>query len=411
MKFVFSTTLALTLLATAPALAQGRIDVMTQNQYLGADLTPVITAPEEGFNQAVIDALSEVAANDIATRADLLARLIANRLPELVGLQEVFRYECYDLAPPTDMTGCNDPRIANAFPIDVAPGVSVNDHLVLTMQALSELDEPYVRAATVENLKITDPFAPSLPPGIPVFLDDDPFPDITVTILDRDVILARGDISATAVDYSAACPGRTSVDGCNYLVVAPTPLPAVPFIQRGWVGVDATIDGKKYRFVNTHLEVQNPEDGNPFSQIFQVAQSAELISVLAATPASRSLIVVGDINSSSEDPIIPGPLPLPPPFNNGIIPPYTQFVGSGYTDAWTVTDDIPGFSCCQESDLSNHSSILDERIDVIFSLDPEAWLNKAKKKRVLGSKVPDKSAPDGLWPSDHGSVAAQLEFQ
>jgi hypothetical protein len=45
---------------------------------------------------------------------------------------------------------------------------------------------------------------------------------------------------------------------------------------------------------------------------------------------------------------------------------------------------------------------------VIFSLDEP---NKAKKKRVLGDNIPDKSAPDGLWPSDHGSVAAQLKFE
>jgi hypothetical protein len=422
MKFVFSITLALALLASAPALAQDRIDVMTQNQYLGADLTPIITAPPEGFNQAVIDALSEVAANDIATRADLLAKLIANRLPDLVGLQEVFRYECYDLGPVGEMTGCNDPRIANAFPIDVAPGLSVNDHLVLTTQALSELDENYDVAAIVNNLNVTEPLpAPSPPfppdsvfpfPGLPVDLDDPPngVPDIAVTILDRDVILARGDISATVVDYSAACPERMSVDGCNYRVVAPTPLDAVPFIQRGWVGVDATIDGKDYRFVNTHLEVQRP-DGSVESSAIQAFQAAELIGVLGATtPPNKSLIVVGDINSSSEDPIIPGAWPSP--FDqSGLVPPYTQLEYAGYTDAWTVTGDIPGFSCCQASDLSNHSSVLDERIDVIFSLDPEAWLNKAKKKRVLGSKVPDKSAPDGLWPSDHGSVAAQLEFQ
>ena len=52
MKFVFSMTLALALLASAPALAgrprrQGdKIDVMTQNQYLGADLNPIIAAPD-----------------------------------------------------------------------------------------------------------------------------------------------------------------------------------------------------------------------------------------------------------------------------------------------------------------------------------------------------------------------------
>ena len=129
----------------------------------------------------------------------------------------------------------------------------------------------------------------------------------------------------------------------------------------------------------------------------------------ASQSLDRSLIVVGDINSSPEDPIIPGPLPLPPPFDQGIFPPYMQFIGSGYIDAWTLR---PGnaseFTCCQLSDLSNHQSILDERIDVIFSLDIP---DKVKKARVLGDGVWEKSAPFGLWPSDHGQVAAKLLFE
>jgi hypothetical protein len=82
--------------------------------------------------------------------------------------------------------------------------------------------------------------------------------------------------------------------------------------------------------------------------------------------------VVGDINSSSEDPIIPNPTPpnpIPPPIDQLINPPNTPIVVSGYTDAWNLgPGDEPGFTCCQLDDLSNQESILDERIDVIFSV-------------------------------------------
>jgi len=46
---------------------------------------------------------------------------------------------------------------------------------------------------------------------------------------------------------------------------------------------------------------------------------------------------------------------------------------------------------------------------VIFSTEVP---NKVKKARVLGAKVSSKTSPPGhgLWPSDHGSVAAELEF-
>ncbi len=409
MKFVFSMTLALALLASAPALAKkgggkskgAKIDVMTQNQYLGADLNPIIAAPGEiEFNEALIVALQDIAANDYPARAEKLAELIADRLPELVGLQEMFRFECFDIDP-RDGDQCDEPSIANAF----------NDHLQLTLDELVELDEIYVDVATVNNLDLTFTL-PGLPTaGLPVDLDFNGVPDITVTVLDRDVILAREDVDAMPVAFPCA---RPSIDGCNYTVVASANSPIGPIsIERGFVGVDANVGGKDYRFVNTHLEVQRP-DGTDASSIVQALQAAQLIQTVGpTTPPNVSLIVVGDINSSSEDPIIPNPTqpnPFPPPFDQLIIPPYAQFAGSGYTDVWDLRPgNQPGYTCCQLEDLSNHQSILDERIDVIFSIEVP---NKVKKARVLGAKVSDKTSPpgQGLWPSDHGSVAAELEF-
>ena len=42
---------------------------------------------------------------------------------------------------------------------------------------------------------------------------------------------------------------------------------------------------------------------------------------------------------------------------------------------------------------------------------PASKLRKGKKARVIGAKVSDKSGPFGLWPSDHGQVAAGLQFE
>ena len=399
MKYVFSTTFALTLLASVPALAEDTIDVMTQNQYLGADLTPIIAAPDAvTFNAELIVALEQIAANDYRSRAKSLAKLIANRLPELVGLQEMYEFSCND-APGTPLgRGCHSESIRRAF----------NDHLKLTRDELDELGEPYAKVAIVENLNIT----------LPVDLDGDENADIFVTVIDRDVILARDDIadSVDPVPYSSFCarPSSDGGPGCNYQVVAVANTALGPIAQeRGWVGVDATIGGKDYRFVNTHLEVQVPDPTEPLSPFIQAAQAAELILVLAATtPPGKSLIVVGDINSSPDDEFIPLPPVLPPPFQDGIIPPYMQFVRVGYTDAWTVPPSPPlGFTCCQLDDLSNFHSILKERIDVIFSL---AFPSSVMRARVLGAKVSDKTWPprfgQRLWPSDHASVAAELRF-
>ena len=91
MKPFLRPSLALTL-AVLP-LAGSAIDLMTQNQYLGADLVPVIGAAEDpiAFNEEVLSALSAVADNHFPRRAIALGELIAGRSPHVVGLQEVSR--------------------------------------------------------------------------------------------------------------------------------------------------------------------------------------------------------------------------------------------------------------------------------------------------------------------------------
>jgi hypothetical protein len=156
-----------------------------------------------------------------------------------------------------------------------------------------------------------------------------------LTPSDRDVILARVDTVIDVEPVEFVC--RVSEDGCNYEAAVPvalqTPLGLLELdFRRGFVAVDATVGENDYRFVNTHLEIHEPAPGVPQSRSFQAAQAAQLIATLALTPPGLTLIVVGDINSSPEHEPVPGPLPLPPPFDLGIIPPYMQFVDAGYTD-------------------------------------------------------------------------------
>jgi hypothetical protein len=111
------------------------------------------------------------------------------------------------------------------------------------------------------------------------------------------------------------CTKPVLQDGCNYLYAAgPIITPFGDYyIERGYVGVDITVAGKDYRIVNTHLEVKDP----PTPPILQAAQAQELIATLAATtPPEKSLVVMGDTNSSPVDPI------------GG---PCSQFMQSGYT--------------------------------------------------------------------------------
>ena len=67
-----------------------RVDTMTRNLYLGADLTPAIVAPTpEALSTANGQILREVVHNDFPTRAKGLAQEILTQKPDLVGLQEV----------------------------------------------------------------------------------------------------------------------------------------------------------------------------------------------------------------------------------------------------------------------------------------------------------------------------------
>ncbi|MDX1374624.1 MAG: hypothetical protein R3357_03610 [Burkholderiales bacterium] len=384
------------MLAASVASAGGEIKVLTQNQYLGADLAPLFGATDnDAFNAALVGVLQQVAANRFPERALRQAKEIADRRPDILALQEVWRFACVDaVQPPMHGAGCGDPSIAGAFV----------DHLQVTLDALQALGITYHAAASVRNFDLA-PLAPPGFPGFPFLVNGVP---AFLLALDRDVILARDGVATAKVDFTGFDPMicvLPSEDGCNYVTAAPagTPLGPVP-ILRGFVGVDATVNGVDYRVVNTHLENRDLVPGDPRARFFQSAQAFELLQALAVTtPAERRLVVLGDMNSAPEDAVVQTPL-------GDIVPPYLQFAGAGFTDAWTRRPGkVSGVTCCQAANLANHKSALYERIDLIWSRETPA---KVKQARVVGADVSDKTPPagQGIWPSDHGGVVAELQF-
>lgn len=398
-RIALSAVAPLLLLASPPASADTDISVMTQNQYLGADLAPLLQAPDAAtFSEALVMALQQVAAADFPTRVEDLARPIAKRKPHLVALQEVWAFHCVDLAGPIPGHGCDDPSIAGAF----------NDHLSGTLAALAASGVVYHAVATVENLDLRDVVVDGLPAGVPFEINGVP---ALLIALDRDVILARGDLVEAGQVAPATVPcARPSGNGCNFQAFIQASTPAGPLnVERGFVAVDATVDGNDYRFVNTHLEIYQPDPDNPVSRVFQAAQAGELIQTLAlTTPPDRTLIVAGDINSSPDHAGLPGPLPSP--FDAGIATPYMQFAYGGYVDIWTAQEEPDdGFTCCQLNDLSNRVNLLNERIDMIFTRDLPAAVADVDlaDKRITGETAPSGSA---VWPSDHAGLSAEILF-
>jgi endonuclease/exonuclease/phosphatase family metal-dependent hydrolase len=152
--------------------------------------------------------------------------------------------------------------------------------------------------------------------------------------------------------------------------------------------------------VNTHLEGMQPDPTDPSSAIIQSLQSVELVGTLqVTTPPDRTLILLGDFNSSSDDPI------------GAITPPYQIIVGAGFADVWERNllkfFDWNGFTCCQAKDLSKKTSELDERIDIIF-VRGRSFLPLA----FVTGRVPifPLSQPPN-WASDHGGVFGKLIFR
>jgi endonuclease/exonuclease/phosphatase family metal-dependent hydrolase len=375
--------------AQAQARPVGEILVMTQNQYIGADLATLFGAgsPSE-LNEAVLGLLRQAAASPFPPRAERQAAQIQARRPELVGLQEVFHLSCRELPPRRG--ACSEPSIAAAF----------GDHLRTTLAALDGSGGGYEVAARVVNFDLRD--ALSELPGIGL-LRGLPF---TIggklgllTAYDQDVILRRRDIATRPVAF----PGcRRSAQGCNYRALASIPLPlpgnlARIGFKRGFVGVDTVILGRSYRFVNTHLEVAGP----PGFAAIQSAQAAELLGALSTAPRAQAgpTIVVGDFNSGPAD-----QRPAP------IVSPYRRFAAAGFLDSWATGFPLArGFTCCQAADLRNPASTLSERIDQIFVSRPAL----VRAVRLDGNQPAAKTAPVNgvrLWPSDHAGVAAWLRF-
>jgi endonuclease/exonuclease/phosphatase family metal-dependent hydrolase len=387
------TLLAFSCLSAQAGNDKADIKVMTQNQYLGADLDPIILATTElEYAVAVASTLQSIAANNFQERALALGESIADRQPHLVALQEVFAFECLDFGSGTCAA------FQGAF----------NDHLALTMSALDSHGADYYVAADIQNLTIPTPFMESLGlPGLPVYLQGIEGPAMFIRVIDRDVILARDVVVTNPVSMNCPRP-EPDGSGCNYVNIATvTSVLAGPIaVERGFVAVDAWVKDAEYRFVNTHLEPRFPSE-DPLSPGLQAAQTTELNFAIALTPSNPGsrLIVAGDINSAPvHEPIGP------------FVPPYQQFANgltiygtaafTPMTDTWLLRPGNPDdFTCCESANLLNASSEHYERIDVIFARPVPAQV----KANVMDAESTDKTA-SGLWPSDHASVIAELTY-
>jgi endonuclease/exonuclease/phosphatase family metal-dependent hydrolase len=327
--------------------------VLSRNLYLGADID-LLLDPTADLPTVLAGALGQVLQTDFATRATALAREIHDRAPHLVGLQEVTRY-----AVTTD-----DGTIVPAFGFPL-------DFLAVLLDELAALGDDYEVAQVTDNVSLAFPLG-----------DLAPVPGLSITYGDAEAILVRGDVPWWNPDGG---PFPTQ----QFLMVGGT----VFENKRGYATVDATVNGRDVRFASAHLEIQ------VFADV-QEQQARELAGILATSPLP--VILVGDFNSAAN--------PDAPAASR--TDSYRILRNAGYQDLWLrEPHSVGGVTCCQTADLSNTTSQLTQRLDIVFAQWGTAGFGGQSRVEVVGEATDDILVhPLGytLWPSDHAGVAAWL---
>jgi hypothetical protein len=355
------------------AIAQEpHVKVMTRNLYVGADIFRVLDALNSGGFPAVPLAVAQimliVQQTNFYARAEAIADEINQYKPHLIGLQEVSLIRTQ--TPGDFLLGTTTPNATNV----------AYDYLVILMNALAKRKLKYTVAGSITEADVELPMYTTAGP---------PFTDVRLT--DRDIILVRKDTKVS------------NVHAQNYTYNITVPTTPIVF-TRGFVAIDAAVDGFTYRFVNTHPEVGgNPGVDGGIFRIVQALQMQELLNYLSSE--TKPIILVGDLNSSPEDEILPGP---PPPID--IVPPYMQALDAGYIDIWDLRNKPPGLTCCFNEEVDDPYATLYERIDHILLLPNDFIIDEARTV-IVGDDPSDMTDTDpSLWPSDHAGVVGQIDY-
>jgi endonuclease/exonuclease/phosphatase family metal-dependent hydrolase len=339
---ILAASLALAFTGVAEAKNKRNLDVMTQNLYLGSSLDAALTATTPtDFLIAVATIYGTVQFTDFPARSEAIADTIDDERPDLIGLQEVTNW------------------------IATGPGAPPSlDFLAILQQDLADRGLNYSVASVSNNANIGP--VPLVSPC------SGPVGACTVTLQDRDVILVNDDNPNLTMFNPQSGLYQTQA-------TVTTPVGVLSF-DRGWATIDGRFNGKRFRLANTHLETEAfPAE--------QVAQGDEFLARPART--SGAVIATGDFNSAAD---------------GSTTATYANLTSGNLRDAWNTNPGDPGYTCCQNSTLTNTTSQLASRIDLILA---------TRTARALSAEVvndtPFQATPP-FWPSDHAGVIATLRL-
>jgi endonuclease/exonuclease/phosphatase family metal-dependent hydrolase len=349
---IFSIAVAVTMLAPAAAMAGSSsrpktadVTVMSRNIYLGADIIKLATAPtREEFEQQAAALFRTVQQTSFETRAPLLAEEIRKTRPDVIGLQEVALWR----------KGADGVKDGSATPATEV----VYDWLDELDQELDERGLRYRVVRTQDEFDFEGP-----------------------TALGHDIRFTQRDAVLVRVDRNIKVKGVRSANFKDGLQVPLNAIGETANVRRGYVRLDATVRGAKFRFVNTHLEA--------YSEAIGLSQAKELIA--GPAKSSGQTIVTGDMNSA------PG---------SEESDPIDELFGAGFDDTFFRKNRRRTPTCCQQEDLTNAQSQLRSYIDFVLA-KPRATV---RKSQIVGNSAGTKTS-GGLWPSDHAGVVSTLRLK
>jgi endonuclease/exonuclease/phosphatase family metal-dependent hydrolase len=297
------------------------VEVMTQNLYVGADATPVLQNPSPA---TIAAAYASVIANNFPARAAAIATEAANAGgPLLIGLQEA-----------AVITAPNQPTLDYA-------------HILINALAADGLN--YTEASVHTGFQLAA---------------------AGFSITDQEVVLARSGVAGFSVTGAQA---QTFANQALFQ----TPLGNFS-PQRGYVLVDASLDGVPFQFVSTHLDETHSSA--------QALQAGEILSEL--NTSNEPQLVVGDFNAN----------PTEFPFT------YAEMLSAGFTDVGAALG-ATGPTCCQPADLDNPVSELTNRYDYVF----ERGFSSLDEALLVGNATPFEDMRP-FWPSDHAGLVATVNL-
>lgn len=333
------------------------VDVMQINLYIGGDPERILTVNPSDTNYveelvaAVTGVYYEIVASQPAVRIGGVADAIADRMPDLVSVEE-------------------GTLLRNQSPGDLITGGStpatnvVYDYVQMLVDALQARGAHYEVASTCDEWDVELPM---------LNLQTGTIDDIRQT--DREAILVRSDLP----------PGQLRVfhpQSGNFQNVIEFPTLGLSF-TRGWCSVDVFCRGREFRYICSHLEQE-------IAPPIQVLQVMELLNGPANT--TMPVMIAGDFNSD----------PLNRDGSGGLA--YDTFINAGFGDAWAVThpnDVTGGLTWGHDEYLANPSVAFDRRIDCVFY---KGTTFMPENSEVLDLWLNRTSPP--LWASDHAALSA-----